>query len=232
MPHATLLAGKTALITASTSGIGLKTARIMACAGARAVCINGRTEALGVKAAADIKALAPDTDVHFVAADLTVPEEIAGLFRIAEEKLGGLDILVHTNPPLVANGFAEACRHAVPLMKTRGGGSIVALACEAVRDPVTVFARALGLEEAGNGIRVNVVTSAHADAPLSAALIQIHHQLLAPAAEKARQGERAPETMATAIAETIAPVIVFLASPLAAHISGQVVSVNRAASVG
>jgi NAD(P)-dependent dehydrogenase (short-subunit alcohol dehydrogenase family) len=34
------------------------------------------------------------------------------------------------------------------------------------------------------------------------------------------------------MAETIAPVIVFLASPLAAHISGQVVSVNRAASVG
>jgi len=224
MSCASLLAGKTALITASTSGVGLKTARIMACAGARAVCINGRTEAPGIKAAADIKSIAPDTDVHFVAADLTVPEEVAGLFRIAEEKLGGIDILVHASPLLADNGFAEACHHAVPLMKARGGGAIVALACEAARDPVSHFARALGLEEAS--IRVNVVTSARAGT--ETASIQIHHQLLAPAAARARQSDRAPE----ALAETIAPVIVFLASPLAAHISGQVVSVNRAASFG
>jgi NAD(P)-dependent dehydrogenase (short-subunit alcohol dehydrogenase family) len=227
MPCSTLLAGKTALITASTSGIGLRTARIMACAGARAVCINGRTEARGVRAAADIKAIAPDTDVHFVAADLTVPEEIAGLFRIAAEKLGGLDILVHANPGLPGNGFSDVCLHALPLMKGRGGGAIVALACEAARDPVTMFATALGLDEADHGIRVNVVAPGRAGGSYGAERIRIHHQILASATEKARQGARAPE----AIAETIAPVIVFLASPLAAHISGQVVSVDKGISI-
>jgi gluconate 5-dehydrogenase/3-oxoacyl-[acyl-carrier protein] reductase len=211
MFSATLLAGKTAVLTASTSGIGLKTAEIMARSGAKAVLINGRNEAAGVKAAADIKSIAPDTDVHFVAADVTIPAEIEGLFRIAAEKLGGLDIFVHAMPGLAA--FPAACRHALPLMKARGGGAIVAIAADA--------AKTIGLEEARGGIRVNVVTPSLVRGTREGEAIQMHptaRRVFAKAEQTARRG---PTT-----AEDVAPVIVFLASPLAAHISGQIVRVH------
>lgn len=250
----TLLEGKSALITASTSGIGLKTAEVMARAGARAVVINGRTQATGVKAAADLKSIAPKTDIHFVAADLTVPEEVAGLFHIASEKLGGLDILVHANPgfsafgPFVTQdtgsirqaavtlfgGFPAACHHALPLLKARGGGAIVAIASDAAKVPtpgesliggayagLVMFAKTLGLEEAKNGIRVNVVTPSIIKNTRTYEQIQAHpvaRKVFAKAEERARLGVAGPEN--------VAPIIVFLASPLASHISGQVVSVN------
>jgi 2-hydroxycyclohexanecarboxyl-CoA dehydrogenase len=254
MFSATLLEGKTALITASTSGIGLKTAALMARAGARAVIINGRTEAVGVKAAADLKSIAPATDIHFVAADLTMPEEIAGLFRIAGEKLGGLDILVYAYPGIGAfgpfaaqdgasirqaasvlfGGFPAACHHAMPLLKLGGGGAIVAIASDAAKVPtpgesliggayagLIMFAKTLGLEEAKNGIRVNVVTPSIVRNTRTYEQIQAHsvaRKIFAKAEERARLGVPGPEN--------VAPIIVFLASPLASHISGQVVSVN------
>jgi len=250
----TLLAGKTALLTASTSGIGLKTAEIMARSGAKAVLINGRTEAMGLKAAAQLKCMAPEADIHFVAADMTRPEEIAGLFRIAGEKMGRLDMFVHANPGIGAfgafaaqeeatirnaaatlfGGFPIACHHALPLMKAHGGGAIVAIASDAAKlatpgesliggafAGIVMFAKTLGLEEARNNIRVNVVTPSIVQGTLTYARIQAHpmaRKVFAKAEERARLGVPSPEN--------VAPVIVFLASPLASHISGQVVSVN------
>jgi NAD(P)-dependent dehydrogenase (short-subunit alcohol dehydrogenase family) len=250
----TLLNGKTALITASTSGIGLKTAEIMARSGAKAVLINGRTEAAGLKAAAELKSIAPDTDVHFVAADMTIPAEVAGLFRIAREKMGRLDIFVHANPGIGAfgpfaaqeeeaihnaasslfGGFPTACHHALPLMKASGGGAIVAITSDAAKlatpgetliggayAGIVMFAKTLGLEEAKNNIRVNVVTPSLVQGTLTYARIQanpVARKVFAKAEQRARLGIPSPEN--------VAPVIVFLASPLASHISGQVVSVN------
>ena len=189
----TLLDGKSALVTASTACIGLKAAEIIVQAGARAVLINGRSEATGLKTAASLKALAPQTDVHFVAADITIGEEVASLFRIAREKMGRLDILIHTHTG--PDAFPVVCQHALPLMKSGSGGAIVAVAADS---GIERLARSLAQDEARHGIRVNTIA--------------------------ARAGLASPET--------VAPLIVFLSSPLAQHISGQVIGVDGGISRG
>ena len=62
------LAGKTALATASSGGIGLEIARSLAADGARVV-INGRTQASVDKAIADIKSGLSNADLVPLAAD-------------------------------------------------------------------------------------------------------------------------------------------------------------------
>ncbi|NYF34014.1 3-hydroxybutyrate dehydrogenase [Sphingopyxis sp. JAI108] len=88
------LKGKTAVITGSTSGIGLAYARTLAAAGANIV-INGlgdageiETERAALEAQNDITAL-------YLEADMTRPGEIAAMIAEAETRLGGVDILIN-----------------------------------------------------------------------------------------------------------------------------------------
>lgn len=254
MFSATLLSGKTALLTAATSGIALKAAEIMAQSGARAIVINGRTQELGLAAVQHIKSLAPYTDVHFIAGDMNDPADVAQLFHKTNEALGGLDIFVYANPGIGAFGpfaaqtqdevrqaaltlfgsFPLACHHALPLLRARGGGTIVAVTSDAAKVPtpgetmiggayagIVMFAKTLGLEEARNAIRVNVVTPSIVRNTRTYERIQSHpvaSRVFEKAEKKARLGVPTPDN--------VAPAIVFLASPLASHISGQVISVN------
>ena len=88
------LTGKTAVVTGSTSGIGLAYARAFAGAGANIV-ING------FGAAADIEkeraAIESDFKVKCVysAADMTKPAEIAEMVALGEKTFGSVDILVN-----------------------------------------------------------------------------------------------------------------------------------------
>ncbi|HSI85742.1 MAG: 3-hydroxybutyrate dehydrogenase [Candidatus Methylacidiphilales bacterium] len=88
------LAGKTALVTGSTSGLGREIAEHLAAAGC-AVALNG------FGSASDIETLRADTsakhgvEVIYHAADLTKPLEIVDLVRYTTEKLGSIDILVN-----------------------------------------------------------------------------------------------------------------------------------------
>lgn len=88
------LKGKTAIITGSTSGIGLEYAKVFAAEGA-SVVINGfgdaaaiETERAKLEAASGAKAL-------YDAADMTKPEEIAAMVKRCHEELGGPDIIVN-----------------------------------------------------------------------------------------------------------------------------------------
>ena len=88
------LAGKTALITGGTGGIGLHTARGLAAMGA-SVIITGRDPKRGADAAAQIRAAAGHDQVSFIQADhLTVGanQDLAGQLRGSVE---GLDLLVN-----------------------------------------------------------------------------------------------------------------------------------------
>lgn len=86
------LAGKRALITGSSRGIGADTAKYLAAAGA-SVAINYRNkEVRALKLIAEIED-AGGTAIA-VGGDLTDPESVAGMFRTVEEAWGGLDILV------------------------------------------------------------------------------------------------------------------------------------------
>jgi 3-hydroxybutyrate dehydrogenase len=141
-----MLKGKNAVITGSTSGIGLGIARALAGDGANVV-ING------FGAAADIEkeraAIEKEFSVKalYSPADMTKPAEIAAMVKTAEDKLGSCDILVnkagiqHVAPiedfpiekwdQIIAINLSaafHAIRAAVPGMKRRKWGRIISTA--------------------------------------------------------------------------------------------------------
>jgi NADP-dependent 3-hydroxy acid dehydrogenase YdfG len=85
------LQGKTALVTGGGSGIGLAVARLFLREGAR-VAIAGRTEAKLKQAA---QALGGGERLLTQAADVSDPEQAAGMVRRVGERLGAIDILVN-----------------------------------------------------------------------------------------------------------------------------------------
>jgi 3-hydroxybutyrate dehydrogenase len=140
------LKGKSAVVTGSTSGIGLAVARALAKEGAN-VMINGfgdaagiETERAGIEKEFSVKAL-------YSAADMTKPAEIAGMVAAAEKAFGAVDILVnnagiqYVSPiedfpvekwdQIIAINLSSAfhgMRAAVPGMKKRGWGRIISTA--------------------------------------------------------------------------------------------------------
>lgn len=177
------LQGRTAAVAASSSGLGLASARALAAEGAR-VAICGRR--------ADRLATAADTivgDVVTVVADVGRPDEAAGFVAEATDRLGRVDILVANagGPPggtfasTDLAGYEEAlrlnllstvalCQAAVPAMSEQGWGRVVAITSVGARQPigrliasstaragVTAFLKVVAQEVAANGVTVNSV---------------------------------------------------------------------------
>lgn len=138
-----MLTNKTALVTGSTSGIGLAIARIYAANGAN-VMINGFGEAAAIeKERAGIESEF-GVKCRYSAADMTKPDEITAMVAETEEAFGSVDILVnnagiqHVSPveefpiekwdAIIAINLSSAfhtTRAAVPGMKARGWGRII-----------------------------------------------------------------------------------------------------------
>jgi NAD(P)-dependent dehydrogenase (short-subunit alcohol dehydrogenase family) len=84
----TQLAGKRVLVTAGGDGIGLEITRAFAAAGARLVVCDIQPESL--------ERLAKELPgVHSCIADVSREADVAALFALVDEKLGGLDVLVN-----------------------------------------------------------------------------------------------------------------------------------------
>lgn len=98
-----MLQGKTAIVTGSTSGIGLGIARALAGAGAR-VMLNGFGDAAQIEALRAGLAQEFGVEVAYHPADMSRPEQIHALVSSAQQQLGGVDILInnagiqHTSP--------------------------------------------------------------------------------------------------------------------------------------
>lgn len=141
-----MLKGKTALVTGSTSGIGLGIARVLAARGADIV-LNGFGDAAEIERLREGLASEHGVAVRYEAADLTRVEEIESLVRRVEAQSGAVDILVnnagiqHTAPvqefpvdrwdaviALNLSAAFHAMRCALPAMQARGWGRIVNIA--------------------------------------------------------------------------------------------------------
>jgi 3-hydroxybutyrate dehydrogenase len=140
------LAGRTAVVTGSTSGIGLGIAEALAHAGA-GVMLNGFGEAAAIERTRAEIARASGSRVLFSNADMTRPDEIAGLIEQCVAALGGVDILINNagiqfvSPiedfpaakwdAIIAINLSSSfhtIRAALPGMKRRGFGRIVNVA--------------------------------------------------------------------------------------------------------
>jgi len=88
------LSGKTAVVTGSTSGIGLAIARAFAKEGCNVV-INGFGEAAAIEAERAKIETEFNVKAAYDGADMTIPAEIAAMIQKAEQTFGSVDILVN-----------------------------------------------------------------------------------------------------------------------------------------
>jgi 3-oxoacyl-[acyl-carrier protein] reductase len=160
------LTDKIAIVTGSSRGLGLASARALAAEGCL-VTVCARGEARLREAAQEVAALAGGADRALaVPADVTDAASLERLIATTVERFGGLDILVN-NVALAAGGglldtsdgdwqqavdvtlmsTVRASRLAVPHMQRRGGGAIVIIA--------SIFGR-----EAGGRMTYNAVKAA------------------------------------------------------------------------
>src|SRR3954468_10641988 len=90
----TLLSGKTALVTGSTSGIGLGIARSLAEQGANIV-FNGFGDAQQIEKLYSEVGREFGVQTAYHNADMSKPAEIEAMMRFAADKFGGVDVLVN-----------------------------------------------------------------------------------------------------------------------------------------
>jgi 3-hydroxybutyrate dehydrogenase len=195
------LKGKTALVTGSTSGIGLAIARALAKEGA-AIMLNGFGDAATIaETRADLEASGARTG--YDDADLPRPAAIARLFRRTQDELGPVDILVnnagtqHVAPvdqfpvekwdlilALNLSAAFHTTRLALPAMKEKGWGRIINTASAhslvaspnksayvAAKHGISGFSKAVALETAQAGITVNCISPGYVWTPLVEAQI-------------------------------------------------------------
>lgn len=243
------------LLTAATSGMGLATAELCAASGARAIFVNGRNAEAGARAVERILAkAAPGTLVQFLPGDLTDPVQAMQVCSQVLSSQGRIDVFVHAGGaevsprlfvdldpasyrPLIDGHFTSllyCCQVVVPAMIRQSAGSIVVIASDAgkvatpgesvigaMKAATIMYVRTLALEASRHHVRANVLTpslvldtKAH-DRVMSS---EFSKKIFEKASRRARLGVPAPAD--------VAPLAVFLASPLSSKTTGQAISVN------
>ena len=186
-----ILQGKVALVTGSTSGIGLAIARALAAEGAK-LMINGFGDA------ADIARECDELGALHDGADMSRPSEIERMMKRCADELGGPDILVnnagiqHVSPvedfpvdkwnailAINLSAVFHTTRLALPAMKARGWGRIINTASAhsliaspnksayvAAKHGVAGFTKTVALEAARDGVTVNCISPGYVWTPL------------------------------------------------------------------
>ncbi len=179
-----MLKGKTALVTGSTSGIGLGLALGLARSGAN-VMLNGFGEVDAARA--EVAALGGRVAYH--GADMAKPDEIEAMVQACEAEFGAVDILVNNAgiqhvakvedfpvarwDAIIAINLSSAfhtTRLALPGMKRRGWGRVLNIASVhglvasaqksayvAAKHGIVGFTKSVALECAASGVTVNAI---------------------------------------------------------------------------
>ena len=249
------LTDKIAIITGSSKGLGLATARALIAEGCR-VTVCARGEAKLAEAAAELKALAGSNGpsrVLAVAADLSTAAGVESVITRTVETFGGLDILVNNVGFAKGGGIADttdaewqdafdqtlfpavrASRLAVPQMRNRGGGVIVMIA--------SIWGRESGGRMTYNAVKAAEISLAKAMAQqLAKDNIRVNSvapgSIRFPGGSWDRRVQEDPDGMAAFVKselpfgrfgrpEEVGAVVAFLASARASWISGASVTVD------
>jgi len=244
-----MLKGKTALVTGSTSGIGLGVALALARQGANLV-LNGFGDTAGPQAA--VAALGVKVGYH--GADMSKPAEIEAMMAHATKEFGGVDILVNNAgiqhvalvedfpverwDAIIAINLSSAfhtTRLALPAMKTRSWGRVVNIASAhglvasaqksayvAAKHGIVGFTKAAALETATTGVTVNAICPGWVLTPLVQQQIDARAARDDISADRARidlLAEKQPSLQFTTT-EQLGELAVFLCSPAADNVRG------------
>ena len=242
------IAGKSALVTGASKGIGFAVAAALAAEGARGV-VNGR-DGRALEAAAERLRAGGAAEVHAVAGDISQPKQVKALLAATRDAVGDPAMLVVNagGPPVGAaealddaawsQGFeltlmsaVRLARAAVPAMKAAGWGRVVFVTSLAVKQPianltlsnafraaVTAFARTLASEVAGHGVTVNSVAPGYT-------LTERLDELIADDYARARLVATIPARR-FATPEEVAAAAAYLCSVPGGYITGQTLLVD------
>ena len=244
-----MLKGKTALVTGSTSGIGLGIAKALAAQGANIV-LNGFGDTLGP--IAEIKALGASVTHH--GADMSKLPEIEDMLRYATQTFGGVDILVNNAgiqhvariedfPPerwdaIIAINLSSAfhtTRLAIPAMKVKNWGRVINIASVhgligspeksayvAAKHGLVGLTKVVALENATTGITCNAICPGWVLTPLVQKQVDAKataQSISNAAATQQLLGEKEPSMQFTT-AEELGELAVFFCSPAGGNVRG------------
>ena len=247
------LTDKVAVVTGSSRGLGLASARALVAEGCR-VCICARGAETLAEAAIEVEAVAKRPNMIIaVQADVSTAPGIEMVIARTVETFGGLDVLVNNvgtagGSDLLGTSDAEwqaafdetlfpairASRLAVPHMRTRGGGSIIMIA--------SIWGRESGGRMTYNAVKAAEISLAKAMAQqLAQDNIRVNSvapgSIRFPGGSWDRRLQDDPDGMAEFVRrelpfgrfgrpEEVGAVVAFLASPRASWISGASVPVD------
>ena len=237
------LAGKVALVTGASTGIGAATARLFVAEGARVALMARREDRLAETAAT----LAPADRVLAMAGDVAKREDVERVVAATVERFGGLDVLVanagiHRVTPFAAiedeawdelfainvRGAFLACRAAARRMIEQGrGGAIVVVAStngfvaepgmahyNASKGALIMLTRSMAIDLAPYRIRANAVAPG-----------TILSEITRPMVADGFSFGAIPAGRIGDTAEVAAPIL-FLASDEASYITGEILVVD------
>ncbi len=244
-----MLKGKTALVTGSTSGIGLGIAKALARQGADIV-LNGFGDVEGPKA--QVQSLGVKVVYH--GADMSKPAEIADMMKFAAAQCGRVDVLVNNAgiqhvarvedfPPekwdaIIAINLSSAfhaTRLALPAMKTANWGRIINVASVhglvasaekaayvAAKHGLVGLTKVIALENATTGITCNAICPGWVLTPLVQKQVDARAAANHCSDEEAKRqllGEKEPSLQFTT-PEELGELAVFFCSPAANNVRG------------
>jgi 3-hydroxybutyrate dehydrogenase len=244
-----MLKGKTALVTGSTSGIGLGIAKALAAQGANIV-LNGFGDVEGPKA--EIAALGVQVAYH--GADMSKAVEIEAMMKFAADTFGRIDILVNNAgiqhvariedfpverwDAIIAINLSSAfhaTRLALPAMKQANWGRIINVASVhglvasaeksayvAAKHGVVGLTKVTALENASTGVTCNAICPGWVLTPLVQKQVDAKAAALGISNEEAKKlllGEKEPSMQFTTPQE-LGALAVFFCSPAADNVRG------------